>query len=39
MKNSALYNEIFEPEVTALAPRFADRAMMITREGEIRVYG
>ena len=39
MKNSALYNEIFEPEVTALAPRFADRSMMITREGEIRVYG
>lgn len=39
MENSILYNEIFEPELTAFAPRFADRSMMITREGEIRVYG
>ena len=39
MKNPALFREIFEPETAALAPRFADRSMMITREGEIRVYG
>ena len=39
MKNPTLYREIFEPETAAFAPRFADRAMMITREGEIRVYG
>lgn len=39
MKNSFLYQEIFEPEVIAEAPRFADRTMMITREGEIRAYG
>jgi len=39
MKNPRLYHEIFEPETAALAPRFADRAMMITRKGEIRVYG
>ena len=39
MKNPTLYHEIFEPEFSAFAPRFADRAMMITREGEIRVYG
>ena len=38
MKNPYLYQEIFEPETAAFAPRFADRAMMITREGEIRVY-
>ena len=39
MKNAALFRGIFEPEVAAFAPRYADRAMMITREGEIRVYG
>ena len=39
MKTDTLYREVFEPEVTALAPRFADRAVMVTREGEIRVYG
>lgn len=39
MKNAAIYREIFEPEFAAFAPRCADRAMMITREGEIRVYG
>lgn len=39
MKNSLLYREVFEPEPVAFAPCFADRAMMITREGEIRVYG
>ena len=39
MKNAALFRGIFEPETAAFAPRYADRAMMITREGEIRVYG
>jgi len=32
-------NEIFEPVEVLKAPRFADRAMMMTAEGEIRVYG
>ena len=39
MGTSTLYREIFEPTVTALAPRFADRSVMVTKEGEIRVYG
>ena len=39
MGTSTLYREIFEPTVTALAPRFADRSVMVTNEGEIRVYG
>ena len=39
MENSRIYHEIFEPEVITTAPRFADRSMMITADGEIRVYG
>ena len=39
MNESPLFHEIFEPTVTAHAPRFADRAVMVTRDGEIRVYG
>ena len=39
MSTSTLYREIFEPLVIAQAPRYADRAMMKTREGEIRIYG
>ena len=39
METNSLYQGIFEPEIAAIAPRFADRAAMLTREGEIRVYG
>ena len=39
MRNSSIYKEIFEPEVITTAPRFADRSMMMTADGEIRVYG
>ena len=39
MEFSKIYHEIFEPEITGFAPRFADRSMMKTRSGEIRVYG
>ena len=31
MGTSTLYREIFEPTVTALAPRFADRSVMVTK--------
>jgi len=30
---------IFEPREVAVAPHYADRAMMITKEGQIRCYG
>ena len=39
MDNTRLYREIFEPEIVASAPRFADRTMMKTRNSEIRAYG
>ncbi|MDD3153254.1 MAG: sialidase family protein [Victivallaceae bacterium] len=33
------FRRIFEPTETAVAARFADRSMMMTPDGEIRLYG
>ena len=39
MKSNHYLAEIFEPVVTATAARFADRALMVAEDGEIRLYG
>ena len=39
MRITEAYRDVFEPVVTAMPPRFADRAMMLTADGELRCYG